>query len=142
MSDDDAHLAIVNAPQMALNKEFYDNIIAQKATRKPVYKEFLQPHTGDAFLVKAGQVIRAEQVGVMAQILDWFMISPDLTEYLNYGHSAPLEGPYLSTYTRCWSNSGVMGRSWREKPVSPAVAWGRMRITSMRVMGRRVSEGW
>ncbi|MEM1447478.1 MAG: DUF1989 domain-containing protein [Planctomycetota bacterium] len=105
---DDAHLAIVNAPQMALNKDFYDSVIAQKASRKPVYKEYLQPHTGDAFLVEAGQVIRAEQVGEMAQILDWFMVSPDLTECLNYGHSAPMEGPYLSTYTRCWSNSGYL----------------------------------
>ena len=104
----DAHMAIVNNPNMQLDKEFYDKVIAGKDNRKLVYRESLAGHTGDAFLVKAGQVIRAEQTEDYAQILDWFMISPDLNEYLNYGHSAPLEGPYLKLYTRCWSNSGYL----------------------------------
>ncbi len=107
---DDAHLAIVNAPQFTLNQEFYDDVIARKGSRKLVYKEILQPHSGDAFLVKAGQVIRAEQNNPRnaCQILDWFLITPDLNEYINYGHSAPIEGPYLKKYTRCWSNSGYL----------------------------------
>ncbi len=105
---DEAHLAIVNNPNFVLNQEHYDKVIAPKDRRESVYKEQLHPHTGDAFLVKAGQVIRAEQTEEFAQILDWFMITPDLNEYLNYGHSAPLEGPYLKKYTRCWSNSGYL----------------------------------
>ncbi|GAL20471.1 hypothetical protein JCM19235_3473 [Vibrio maritimus] len=105
---EDAHLAITESPQFKFNQEHYDNIIEQKPNRKLVYKEILEAHTGDAFLVKKGQVIRAEQINDkgIAQILDWNIVSPDLTEYLSYGHSAPLEGPYLKKYTRCWSNTG------------------------------------
>lgn len=107
---DDAHLAIVEAGQFELNKEHYDAIIDDKENRKLVYKEVLKPHSGDAFLVKKGQVIRAEQMNDqnIAQILDWNIITPDLTEYMSYGNSAPLEGPYLKKYTRCWSNNGML----------------------------------
>jgi hypothetical protein len=44
-------------------KVFYSRVIATKTdgTRKLFYEDVLEPHTGNAFFAKAGQVIRIEQ---------------------------------------------------------------------------------
>ena len=70
--------ALLDSPQLKLQKDHYDKIAAAKGDRTLAYKEVLQPHTGDAFFVKAGQVIRVEHRRAITQISDWWWITPDL----------------------------------------------------------------
>ncbi|MCL9775270.1 hypothetical protein [Vibrio methylphosphonaticus] len=75
------------------NTEFYDHVRGTKAfeTRQHVYDDILLPHTGNAFLVKAGQVIRFEQRPSLhnnrTQIIDVHFVTPDLEQYGENGHS-------------------------------------------------------
>jgi hypothetical protein len=68
------------------NKAFYDRGIATKTdgTHTLVYEDVLEPHTGNAFFVKASQVIRMEQRPSLHngrnQIADVLFVTPDLEQ--------------------------------------------------------------
>ena len=110
--------ALLEAPQFKLNKAHYDNIIAAKDKRTLVYEEVLKPHTGDAFFVKAGQVIRMEQRHDITQIADWWWVSPDLSVTHQPWISVTLGGasPYIQKYSRIWSTLDPM------RPIATMVA--------------------
>lgn len=102
--------ALLDAKELRLEKAHYDKVIATKGSRTLVYEEILKPHTGDAFFVKAGQVIRMEQRHEITQIADWWWVSPDLSVTHQPWISVTLGGasPYLTTYSRIWSTHDPM----------------------------------
>ena len=98
------------------NVALVDNVVAEKANRTLVYENVMQPNTGDAFLVKAGQVIRLEQRDTVVQVNDWILISPDLSEWSLLGNCAGLQGFNISKYYHVMSNTRSM------KPMALMVA--------------------
>ncbi|MBV7338822.1 DUF1989 domain-containing protein [Chloroflexi bacterium TSY] len=100
--------AILESPQFKLNQAHYDSIIAAKDSRKIVYEEILQPYTGDAFFVKAGQILRLEQRHEQTQIADWWWVSPDLKTTQSQHNSQSFSGMYLTKYHRIWSHTDGM----------------------------------
>ncbi len=93
------------------NKEFYDKVIATKTdgTRELVYESLLEKHTGDAYLVKAGQVIRMEQRphqhNGRSQISDILFITPDLEQYSCHLSTTGVEGFCPRVYGALWTQS-------------------------------------
>ena len=102
--------ALLDAPQLKLQREHYDQVMAAKGDRTLAYEEVLKPHTGDAFFVEAGQIIRAEQRHSITQIADWWWVSPDLTVTQQPWISVTLGGAslYLTKYSRVWSSLDSM----------------------------------
>ncbi len=96
------------------NKDFYNKVIAtkDKETRELVYEDVLEPHTGNAFLVKAGQVIRMEQRPSLhngrTQIIDVQFVTPDLEQYSDHLNTGALEGLNSRLYSGVWSQSGYL----------------------------------
>lgn len=76
--------------------------------RKLVYEATLNGHTGDAYLVKAGQTIRLEQRHPVVQVCDWMFIKPDLSDFQCYGNSAAFQGFYLQEGYQILSRIGRM----------------------------------
>jgi hypothetical protein len=71
-------------------------------TRTPVYKDVLEPHTGNAFFVKASQVIRMEQrpsqhIG-WNQIANVLFVTPDLEQISDHLNNSAIEGFHLRLY--------------------------------------------
>ena len=93
---------------MAIARALVDEVNSKKETRKLVYKALLQPHSGDAFLLKAGQIIRLEQHTPEIQVVDWMFITPDLKQWADMGMSILFSGQYLSKYYQVMSNSSPM----------------------------------
>ena len=90
------------------NKAVADKVIAGKDNRTLVYESVLESHTGDAYLVKAGQVIRMEQRHDETQVADWLFITPDLKEWSIMGTSTAFQGYYPELYHMLLSNTGNM----------------------------------
>ncbi|UCG24906.1 MAG: DUF1989 domain-containing protein [Chloroflexota bacterium] len=93
------------------NKAFYDRVIATKEneTRSLVYEELLEKHTGDAYYVKAGQVVRLEQRphqhNGRSQIADLLFITPDLEQYSCHLSTTGVEGFCPRIYGALWTQS-------------------------------------
>ena len=80
MADRQLEQGLIHAsPKIALDRAHYDRVIAQKGLRELVYERVLEPRTGDAFFVGAGQVVRVEQRHERTQISDWWWFSEDLS---------------------------------------------------------------
>ena len=96
------------------NKDFYDRVIGTKAsgTRSLVYEDLCHPHTGDAYFVNAGQVIRMEQRPSLhngrTQIGDVLFITPDLEQISDHLNTGALEGLNPRLYSGIWTQSGYM----------------------------------
>lgn len=103
MSENEIKLAIIGGKEIALDKAHYDKVIAAKESRTKVYERWLEPNTGDAFFLKAGQVIRMEQRHAITQIADWWWVSPDLKQQQASGNTHAFEGQYVKQYSRIWS---------------------------------------
>lgn len=94
--------------------EFYDAVRATKATetRKHVYDDILEPHTGNSFFVKAGQVIRFEnnpsRHNGRTQIIDVHMVTPDLEQYACHLNNSAMEGLNLRENSGVWSQRSKM----------------------------------
>ena len=86
------------------NKEFYDRVIATKTngSRTLVYEDINAPHTGDAYFVKAGQVIRMEQRPSLhngrTQIIDVLFVTPDLEQISDHLNTSAFEGLNQETW--------------------------------------------
>ena len=93
------------------NIEFYDRVIATKdnGTRTLVYEDLNRPHTGDAYLVKAGQVIRMEQRPSQhhgrTQIIDVLFVTPDLEQISDHLNTSAFEGLNQKLYSGVWTQS-------------------------------------
>ena len=93
------------------NKAFYDRVIATKenGTRTLVYEEVLEKHTGDAYYMKAGQVIRLEQRphqhNGRLQIADLLFVTPDLEQYSCHLSTTAIEGFNPRLYGALWTQS-------------------------------------
>ncbi|BEU05321.1 hypothetical protein OAG1_41210 [Agarivorans sp. OAG1] len=98
--------------KVAPNVAFYQQVRATKAndTRRHVYDDILLPHTGNSFLVKAGQVIRFEQRPSLhngrTQIIDVHFVTPDLEQWGDHLNTGALEGLNQRMYSAVWSQSG------------------------------------
>ncbi|MFH0262779.1 DUF1989 domain-containing protein [Vibrio barjaei] len=96
------------------NVAFYEDVRGTKAngTRQHVYDDVLLPHTGNAFLVKAGQVIRFEQRPSLhnnrTQIIDVHFVTPDLEQYGDHLNTSAVEGLNQRLYSAVWSQSRYM----------------------------------
>lgn len=73
-----------------------------------VYDATLNPHTGDAYLIKAGQVIRMEHLYDRAQVVDWLFITPDLQDVSCMGNSVAFDGFWLKKYYQVLSGAREM----------------------------------
>ena len=93
------------------NIEFYDRVIATKTngTRTLVYEDLNRPHTGDAYFVKAGQVIRMEQRPSLhngrTQIIDVLFITPDLEQISDHLNTSAFDGLNQRLYSGVWTQS-------------------------------------
>ncbi|MEE1674132.1 DUF1989 domain-containing protein [Agarivorans aestuarii] len=96
------------------NVNFYQSVRASKAegTRKHVRDEVLLPHTGDAYFVKAGQVIRFEQRPSLhnhrTQIIDVHFVTPNLEQWGDHLNTSAVNGLNQRLYSAVWSQSGFM----------------------------------
>ena len=94
------------------DKAFYDRVIATKrnGTRRLLYEDVLERHTGNSFPVKAGQVIRLEQRprdhNGKFQIADLLFITPDLEQYSCHLSTTVMEGFNPQVYGSMWTQSG------------------------------------
>lgn len=97
-----------------VNYKFYDEVVATKenGTRKVRYEDTIEPHTGNAYFVKAGEVIRFEQRpskhNGRTQILDILMITPDLKQWSDHLNNGPIEGLNIKKYSGVWTQSQYM----------------------------------
>ena len=95
----------------APNVEFYDRVVATKdeGTRTLVYEERLEKHTGDAYYVPAGNVIRFEQRphqhNGRLQIADLLFVTPDLEQYGCHLSTTGVEGFNPELYGAIWTQS-------------------------------------
>ncbi len=102
------------ARKVSPDKAFYDRVIATKArgTRKLVYEDLCQAHTGDVYFVKAGQVIRMEnrpsKHNGRTQIVDILFVTPDLTQISDHLNTGALEGLNPRLYSGIWTQSRYM----------------------------------
>ena len=93
------------------NVPFYDRVIATKTngTRTLVYEDLNRPHEGDAYFVKAGQVIRMEQRPSQhngrTQIIDVLFITPDLEQISDHLNTSAFEGLNQKLYSGVWTQS-------------------------------------
>ncbi|MCG9788143.1 DUF1989 domain-containing protein [Vibrio mediterranei] len=93
--------------------DFYQKVRATKSGKKRqlVYTDVLEAETGNAFLVKKGQVIRIEQRpnakgnNGRTQIMDVLMVTPDLEQYSCHLSSTAVEGLNQRLYSGIWSQS-------------------------------------
>jgi len=96
------------------DKEFYNKVINTKKNdiRTLVYEDTCEPHTGNAFFVKAGQIIRIEQRPSLhngrTQIADILFVTPDLKQISDHLNTSAFEGLNPRLYSGIWSQSGVM----------------------------------
>ncbi len=92
---------------------FYEKVRDTKRTgsRTLAYTGLLKAETGNAFLVKKGQVIRIEQRpnaegnNGRTQIMDVLMVTPDLQQYSCHLSSTAVEGLNQRLYSGIWSQS-------------------------------------
>ncbi|MGI9616315.1 MAG: hypothetical protein ACR2QO_25595 [Acidimicrobiales bacterium] len=61
---------LLESAQLKLPTEHCDRVVDAQEQRTLAYEAVLEPHTGDAFLMKPGQVIRVEQRHETTQICD------------------------------------------------------------------------
>lgn len=94
--------------------EFYDAVrnMKKNGTRTHVYDDILEPHTGNSFFVKAGQVIRFEnnpsRHNGRTQIIDVHMVTPDLEQYACHLNNSAMEGLNLRENSGVWSQRSKM----------------------------------
>ena len=97
-----------------VNTEFYDKVVEtkEKETRTLVYEDTIEPHTGNAFPMKAGEVIRFEQRPSLhngrTQILDVLFFTPDLKQWSDHLNNGPIEGLNVKKYSGVWTQSQYM----------------------------------
>ena len=95
--------------KLTVDREFYDRVIATKSNgrRRLVYEDLLEPHSGNAFPVEEGQVIRIEQRPSLhngrTQIADVLFITPDLEQISDHLNSTALEGFHPRVYGAIWT---------------------------------------
>jgi len=91
--------------------DFYNKVIATKTngTRKLVYEGTNDAHMGDAFFLKAGQVIRFEQRpskhNGRTQIADVMFVTPDLSQISDHLNTSAFEGLNQRLYSGVWTQS-------------------------------------
>jgi len=99
---------------VAPDKAFYDRVIATKenGTRTLVYEDLNEAHTGNAYRVKPGQVIRMEQRPSLhngrTQIIDVLWVTPDLKQWSDHLNTGALEGLNPKLYSGIWTQSGYL----------------------------------
>ena len=76
--------------------------------RKLVYESVLHGHTGDAFPLAPGQVLRAEQRHEVTQVCDWIFIKPDLSDWSMYGSSGAFQGLFPEKGYHIFGHTGRM----------------------------------
>ena len=91
-----------------MNRDLVDRVNDNKPNWDLVYESILHPHTGDAFLVMAGQVIQMEHMFDRAQVVDWLFITPDLEDVSSMGNSVCFDGFWLKKYYQVMSGAGRM----------------------------------
>ena len=86
-----------------------DRVNDARSDWKLVYETILNPHTGDAFFLKAGHVLQLEHLFDRAQVVDWMFITPDLKSQSSMGNSVTMDGYWVKKYVRIWSaqNDGI-----------------------------------
>ncbi|MGI9667106.1 MAG: DUF1989 domain-containing protein [Acidimicrobiia bacterium] len=106
MNDESLKQASIHGSlKVALQRGHYDRVIAEASARSLVYERTLEPETGDAFFVGAGQVIRLEQRHERTQIVDWWWFSEDMSTWQEAMNTNYFEiGMFLEPYSRVWSN--------------------------------------
>ena len=87
-------------PKKLENNAHIDEMNAARDKWKLVYESVLNPHTGDAYLVKAGQVIQQVAMFDRPQCCDWLFITPDLKRQGSMGNTVPFNGYWMKKYTR------------------------------------------
>lgn len=102
------------ADKCKVDYPFYDRVIATKTdnTRRLVYEDTIEPHTGNAYPMKAGNVIRFEQRPSLhngrTQILDVQFVTPDLKQWSDHLNQGPIEGLNLRLFSGVWTQSMFM----------------------------------
>jgi uncharacterized protein YcgI (DUF1989 family) len=115
-SDYNADIDPVKAYERAVSpdRDFYDRVIATKESgaRALDYESVLEKHTGDAYLVEAGQVIRFEQRPTLhngrTQILDILFFTPDLEQWSDHLSTTAVGGFNPRLYGSLWTQSGYL----------------------------------
>ena len=69
-----------------------EEVANAKSDRKLVYEAVLNGHTGDAYPLAPGQIIRLEQRHEVTQVCDWLFIKPDLSDWSSYGSTGAFQG--------------------------------------------------
>ena len=87
-------------PSKQENAAHIDKMNAARDDWELVYESVLNPHTGDAFLVKAGQVISQVAMFDRPQCCDWLFVTPDLKRVSSMGNTVPFNGYWMKKYTR------------------------------------------
>ena len=87
-------------PKKKESNAHIDKVNAARESWKLVYESTLNPHTGDAYLVKAGQVLQMEHLFDRVQVVDWMVITPDLKIQSSMGNTVPFDGYWINKYTR------------------------------------------
>ena len=85
-----------------------EEVAARKNERKLVYEAVLHGHTGDAYPLKAGQVLRQEQRHEVTQVVDWLFITPDLSDWSTYGNCGTIQGFFPGLGYHFFGNIGRM----------------------------------
>ena len=85
-----------------------EEVNARKSERKLVYEAVLHGHTGDAYPLAPGQVIRMEQRHDVTQVCDWIFIKPDLSDYSTYGNTGAFQGLFPGKGHHMLGNTGRM----------------------------------
>ncbi len=105
-----------DAGKVAIDKEFYDNLVAQSSEWTVVKDFLLEPEgleppmktMGRAVNVAAGQVLRISQPGERGNVVDlMFLNSDNLMEHNHMPTQFLFEGILVNKYTRIWS-----GQPW------------------------------
>lgn len=97
-----------------VNYDFYNKVIEtkEKKTRSLVYNDTIEPHQGNSFPLKAGEVIRFEQRPSLhngrTQILDILFFTPDLKQWSDHLNNGPMEGLNIKKYSGVWTQSQYM----------------------------------
>lgn len=116
------------------NHDLVDQVNDARNKWDLVHEHVLHAHTGDAILLKAGQVLQMEHLHDRAQVVDWLFVTPDLKDISSMGNSVCFDGFWLKKYYQVMSGAGrmrpmvTMTRDDTEKTKDqwgPSERWGR-----------------
>ena len=91
-------------PRYAVDKSFYDRVLAKKPEYTLVDSIVIPPHNGGGLIVKAGHTVRivAIEGTQVSDVGFWNANNPD--EALDGNRTSGYEGWFVQRYSRLWSN--------------------------------------